>query len=240
MLENHVFYKTQLIGKVVCKDSNTWENFIRNDTLFITGEGGDQVCWFGFARASQKIFNDIGWDQLRKPATADMLINCLQRVSQNKESAVNGYECVLDPLRKNSKIPVDSLGQVFWYMNFAVKWQNVYMRMFNNIVDRSLMSEEYARNNFIMFYQHADIQRWALMNNDKMAWVDKFTDIKRPLKEIIYKFDHNQDYLDNKVKLGSLGKLSRLRTSVGYIRSDWTCTNQLDPLKYYNNDNSFI
>jgi len=240
MLENHAFYKTQLIGKVNCKDSNIWENYIRDNNLFITGEGGDQLCWFGFTRASQKIFNDIGWDQLRKPATADMLIKCLQGVSHDRGSAVHGYECVLDPLRKNSKIPVDSLGQVFWYMNFAVKWQNVYIRMFNNIVDRSLVSEEYARNNFIMFYQSADIQRWAMLNNEKVAWVDKFTDIKRPLKEIIYKFDGNQDYLDNKVKLGSLGKLSRLRTSVGYITSDWKFTNTLDTLKYYNNDNSFI
>jgi hypothetical protein len=110
----------------------------------------------------------------------------------------------------------------------------------NNLVDTKHVNIEYMKSNFKMFYQSEDIQRWIMLNNERALWVNKFTDIKLPLKEIIYRFDHNKNYLENKVKLGSLGKLSRMRPSIGFITADWQFLDEVDIELYYNKNNSFV
>jgi hypothetical protein len=79
-----------------------------------------------------------------------------------------------------------------------------------------------------------------MLNNQETVWVNKFTDIKNPLKRVIYSFDKDQEYLESKVKLGSLGRLSRMRPSVGYITSSWRFVNSVDVDRFYNSENSFI
>jgi len=240
ILENPRFFRRFLAGKINCRDSNVWQKFINTDTIFVTGEGGDQVCWNGFTRSSDGIFNELGWDYLKKPASAENVIPVLERVSRDKKSAEVAYHSILSKLRSNSLIPVDSVGQLLWYFNFTCKWQNVYLRTLNNITDRSAINDQYVNNNFKMFYASDDIQIWTMLNNQETVWVNKFTDIKNPLKRVIYSFDKDQEYLESKVKLGSLGRLSRMRPSVGYITSSWRFVNSVDVDQFYNSENSFI
>jgi hypothetical protein len=61
-----------------------------------------------------------------------------------------------------------------------------------------------------------------------------------PLKNIIFQYDKDEYYKNNKVKIGSLGRLSRMRPSVGYIKSDWEFSQTVNIDQYYNNKNSFI
>jgi hypothetical protein len=91
-----------------------------------------------------------------------------------------------------------------------------------------------------MFYESDDIQIWTMLNNESTVWVKKFTDIKNPLKQVIYGFDRDKEYLENKVKFGSLGRLSRMRPSIGYITSNWRFTDFVDTDQFYNPENSFI
>jgi hypothetical protein len=240
ILENTEFYRNHLSGKIKCKDSNSWPTHINPSTIFLTGEGGDQLGWFGFTRLSENAFNELGWDFLRKSATSDNLINCLEKICQSKQVATVCYERVIEPLRKTAIVDVNTVSQSLWWTLFCVKWQNVYLRIMNNLVDTKHVNIEYMKSNFKMFYQSEDIQRWIMLNNERALWVNKFTDIKLPLKEIIYRFDHNKNYLENKVKLGSLGKLSRMRPSIGFITADWQFLDEVDIELYYNKNNSFV
>jgi hypothetical protein len=240
ILENPDFYRNHLIGKIKCKDSNSWTAYINPSIIFLTGEGGDQLGWFGFTRHSESAFNELGWDFLKMPATSDNIIKCLEKVCQNKEVATVCYERVIDPLRNTAVVDVNTVSQSLWWTIFCVKWQNVYLRIMNNLVDTQHVDTNYMQYNFKMFFQSDDIQRWIMCNNEKALWVNKFTDIKLPLKEIIYQFDKNQNYLENKVKLGSLGRLSLMRPSIGFITSTWDFLDTVDVESYYNKSNSFI
>ena len=240
ILENTKFYQTHLVGKLNCKSSNTWESYIRPNNIFVTGEGGDQVCWNGFTRASDTIFNVLGWNTLKQFASADLMIKVLEMVSLDKEAATIGYERVLEPLRQNSVVPVNTVGQLLWYFNFAAKWQNVYLRTLLNLVDNSVITDNYIATNFKMFFQSSDIQIWTMLNNESTVLVNKFTDIKMPLKQVTYQYDKDAYYREHKVKIGSLGRLSRMRPNIGYLKSNWEFAPTVDIDQYYNNQNSFI
>ena len=240
ILENPEFFQKFLVGKITCKDSNSWYSYINNKVIFLTGEGGDQIGWLGFTRSSNSIFNEIGWDFLKKSPTADNIIKCLERVCGEKNVANICFEKIINPLQKSALISIDTISQSLWWTIFCVKWQNVYLRVLNNYTSKDFINNEYMKNNFKMFYQSDDIQRWCMLNNEKMLWIKKFTDIKKPLKQIIFNFDKNQNYLENKIKLGSLGKLSRMGPSIGFITSDWQFLNNVNTDLYYNNKNSFI
>jgi len=240
ILENPRFFKKYLVGKMNCKDSNVWQRYVNNDNIFVTGEGGDQLCWNGFTRSSDEIFNDLGWDHLQKPATLENVVPVLERVSRDKVAATIAYNSILDRLKNNSVVPVDSVGQLLWYFNFTCKWQNVYLRTLNNITNTDIINDQYINNNFKMFYESDDIQIWTMLNSESTVWVKKFTDIKNPLKRVIYSFDQDKEYFENKVKLGSLGRLSRMRPSVGYITSQWRFTDSPDIDQFYNSTNSFV
>ena len=240
ILENPRFFRNYLVGKVNCKDSNVWQRYISNDNIFVTGEGGDQLCWNGFTRSSDRIFNELGWDHLRKPATLENVVPVLEQVSQDRASAIVAYNSIISPLKNNSVVPVDSVGQILWYFNFTCKWQNVYLRTLNNLVNTEIIDSQYISDNFMMFYESDDIQIWTMLNNESTVWVKKFTDIKNPLKKVIYEFDRDKEYFENKVKFGSLGRLSRMRPSIGYITSNWRFTDFVDTDQFYNPENSFI
>jgi hypothetical protein len=240
ILENTEFYQKHLIGKIKCKDSNSWPSHITPSIIFLTGEGGDQLGWFGFTRHSETAFTELGWDFLKLSATSDNIIKCLEKICKNQQVARVCYERVIDPLRKTATVDVNSVSQSLWWALFSIKWQNVYLRIMNNLIDTQNVNTNYMKNNFKMFYQSIDIQRWIMYNNEKALWVTKFTDIKLPLKEVIYRFDKNKQYLENKTKLGSLGKLSRMRPSIGFITADWQFLDIVDVELYYNKNNSFI
>jgi hypothetical protein len=240
ILENPDFYRKHLIGKIKCKDSNSWSSHINPSIIFLTGEGGDQMGWFGFTRYSETAFNELGWDFLKMAATSDNIIKCLEKVCRNAEVAVLCYERVIEPLRQTSVVDVGTVSQSLWWAIFCIKWQNVYLRIMNNLIDTQYVTTDYMKSNFKMFFQSEDIQQWIMHNNEKALWVKKFTDIKLPLKEIIYQFDKNQNYLENKVKLGSLGRLSVMRPSIGFITSSWKFLDKIDIESYYNKNNSFV
>jgi hypothetical protein len=240
ILENYDFYKNHLAGKIRCKDSNSWENFINDHTIFITGEGGDQLFSNGFTKATDAIFTSLGWDKMKSKPNPDLIIKILKMVSDDSEAAVIGWERVVRPLIASSIIPIDSVGQALWYFHFTCKWQNVYLRILNNLIDSSKINDEYIKNNFKMFYQSTDIQKWILKNNENNICVSKFRDIKKPLKDIIFDYDKNEDYLINKTKIPSLGKLCWTRPSVGFITNTWSFKDHIDIDIYYNPDNSFL
>jgi hypothetical protein len=147
---------------------------------------------------------------------------------------------VLEPLRQNSVVPVNTVGQLLWYFNFAAKWQNVYLRTLLNLVDNSVITDNYIATNFKMFFQSSDIQIWTMLNNESTVLVNKFTDIKMPLKQVTYQYDKDEYYREHKVKIGSLGRLSRMRPNIGYLKSNWEFSPTVDIDQYYNNQNSFI
>lgn len=240
ILENLEFYKNHISGKIKSKDSNTWENYIRDDIIFVTGEGGDQLFSNGFTRATDFIFSDIGWDKMKAPPSPDLIIKIFEMVSKDLESAKVGWDILIDPLIKSSIVPINTIGQSLWYFHFTCKWQNVYLRILNNLIDSSNINENYIKNNFKMFYQSQNIQQWILHNNERYVCVDKFKDIKKPLKEIIFEYDKNRIFFENKTKIPSLGKLCRLRPSIGFITNQWEFVDCVDPEKYYYPNNSFI
>lgn len=132
-------------------------------------------------------------------------------------------------------LPVKTLGEFLWYMNFACKY---------NVVcnDHLLYSGDAShKSNMIVFYDTPDFQSWSVSNFDilhKHAQQGDPRYYKTPLKEYIYDFNHDASYRDNKGKKGSWGaykanlpKYYKSKNMVSYciITGDGTTTDFKEP-----------
>lgn len=90
--------------------------------------------------------------------------------------------------------PIDNLFEARWWFYFLMKSQSkaVY-KMTSVLIDSPNI-------NLVHFYENHYFDTWSYYNTDKMIKGFNWSTYKWPAKEIIYKFDNNQDYLKNKSK----------------------------------------
>jgi hypothetical protein len=69
-------------------------------------------------------------------------------------------------------------------------------------------------DNYQMFFDNHEFQLWAINNSDKLIY-DTWKTYKQECKEIIYKYNKDNDYRINKTKWGSLrGILTQKRPTL--------------------------
>ena len=102
-------------------------------------------------------------------------------------------------------IPLESNFDMFWWINFCVKWQTVYMRLLAHTAERNahLLSPSYLKSYYAPFYNTEAFQLWS-MNNPRQRMKNGWRSYKWPAKEVIYEFTKDADYRDKKLKRGSL------------------------------------
>ena len=104
---------------------------------------------------------------------------------------------------KNSPYEVETVFDLYWWLNFSLKWHwLVYCYPTNYLNSPNLKSQNDFANG-------KDLQVWSIMNKDKKhkgTWLS----YKYELKDFIYKFTKDADYRDNKVKIKSLVPLNNI------------------------------
>jgi hypothetical protein len=103
--------------------------------------------------------------------------------------------------------------------------------------------QEFITQDFVDLYYHhfystVDFQKWSMLNHD-LKIKDDWKSYKWEAKRLIYEFDHNADYRDNKMKVGSLWNLFRQQKGHCALTDDYRYLSTINPDEFYVPNNSF-
>ncbi|MEM7774157.1 MAG: hypothetical protein AAF732_01005 [Pseudomonadota bacterium] len=195
--EYRKFFHNHIKGKIERHKIHTVAPVFEKDGLVVTGELGDQL--FGSATAL-----DLPISDLMKPWQSELPRLLTARfASAHRADTVVAY---LSPQIARAPVPIPTLFECLWWLNFSLKWQPVSLRM---IASHPIKSFQELQPNVAHFFQTEDYQRWALVNPN-MRIRDTWQSYKWPLRDYIFAFTGDRDYRDYKTKEPSLkGMLDR-------------------------------
>jgi hypothetical protein len=162
-----------------------------SNKLIVTGEHGDQI--FGSAKASRYVADGRAFEPYTR-----MLPEILSETlgSAGDTDAVLSY---LEPFLKASPVELRTVFDAFWWINFALKWQIVGLRL---AVFR-VRDVRPVFNALRHYFTDPAFQVWSWANHDKKI-KDSWESYKMPLKDYIFHFAGDDDYRRNKTKVPSL------------------------------------
>jgi hypothetical protein len=232
--ENPNFYNDFILGKINVGSSFDYPLLLGSNNIFVTGEHNDQI--FG-AASSVEFLELFGSEEMHGPYNREKMLEFFDHLAKNTERnkfLLNLFE----KLCKNAPIKITSNFEFLWWIYFSLKWQAVFMSVLINAVPGSL-SREYLFNNYFTFYNTDEFQLWSMNNLDKKI-KNNWKSYKWVCKDIIYNFNKDKDYRDNKIKISSLGKIRKGMESTNFIDSGLNFYKDLSIEEYYNPDNDFI
>ena len=183
----------------------------------------DTVFAFGFDKVVAKYDPDL------------MRAFLAERMADDK--LADWYTDLYDRLAAGAPVPLTTNYHRLWWNNFALKWQNVFMRMLS-FADRPL-TLDWVRTFYAPFFCTPDFQRWSMCNLDKRVRED-WRGYKWVAKDLIYDFTKDEHYRDNKLKVGSLKFLTAPSGAVGFIDGSFGFYGQLPFFEWYEPINDFM
>ena len=174
--------------------------------IMITGELGDQLFGSDFLEEYiQQGLHTLPYEDI------------LPQIASEKLDSIKDADSLLkflEPQIKKSIIPIRTLYDYIWWLNYSMKWQYVTFRIISNTLYSNIPFK--LEDNFINFFQNHDFQEWALRDNSfkiKTEWKS----YKYIAKEFIYKYFEDEEYLENKTKEQSLANVIRENTSFSFL-----------------------
>jgi len=241
-IENPYFYDNFVLPNFELMPANNFAHIMGNDDYFyVTGEGMDQLYGSIFVIEAFKIF----WDSksaINDPVTEDNMIPFIQHRTQFNEKDSAKLYYILTKMNNAAPIKIDTPYKFIWWNNFALKWQNTYVRsmLFSHPINRQNIKIE---ENYTTFFHNDDFQLWSMNTIERdgtMIKNDSNESYKQKCKEIIYEFDGNMDYRMNKNKYGSFGKVIMSKHASNFITEDMAFHTDLNFMDVYNPDNDFV
>ncbi len=195
--EYKLFFHRFIKGKVARRKVSEVAPAFEKNSLVVTGEMGDQL--FGSATAL-----DLPFELLNAPwQTAFPQVLAIKLASRQRADIVVDY---LAPQLAAAPVPLPSLYEALWWLNFSMKWQIVGLRM---IAHAKAGSFSTLRPRVAHFFDTPDFQRWAMASPDKRIIGDRWTTYKWPLRDLIRDFTGDDDYHATKRKEPSLKGMLR-------------------------------
>lgn len=165
--------------------------WISDRYITVTGEHGDQL--FGSDKAKNAILSGNAF----RP-----VMNVLPHIISRKLGCSTRADTVIEflaPQIAQCPIPVNTLYDYLWWMNFSMKWQNVAYRLIAN----AGLPPASLDTTIFHFFKHRDFQRWSISNPEAKISSD-WTSYKYLAKKYIYEYCKDKEYLANKEKEPSL------------------------------------
>jgi hypothetical protein len=241
IIENPKFYDNHILPNFELMPANNFAHIIGNDDYFyVTGEGNDQLFASLFVIEAYKIY----WEGKVSPHDSisddNMIPFIKHRTKFSTEESTKLYR-ILQKLCDASPVKITTPYQFFWWCNFALKWQNVYVRsmLFAHPINRAGIKME---ENYTTFFHNDDFQLWTMNTihkHGKISKDDSNSSYKEVCKEIIFDFDKNQDYRNNKNKYGSFGKVIMSKHASNFVTENIKFYTDLDFMQAYEPNNDF-
>jgi len=159
--------------------------------LIVTGEHGDQL--FGSVKLEPLV--NAG-DASLPYRTAIHGILTEQCRSEVRALAIARY---LEPQIHAAPVPIETVFDYFWWVNFSLKWQHVSLRLPVFRYRRFWATYSALRH----FFRGARFQRWAL-ESKPLRRIKDWHEYKEPAKRYIYAFTKDGNYYQQKTKEPSL------------------------------------
>jgi hypothetical protein len=237
--ENPKFYYEHLRGNINIASSENFNRSLNNKSIMVGGEFNDQI--FGSDIIRSIMLKGI---ELHKPYKPEVIIGLFEFNGETRrmshETAVRWYELL--KLSADTTLPgrVVTVWDFFWWYNFSCKWQNIYFRMlaFTSRETRFTLDKELLDVSYQHFFSTEDFQRWSIYATDRF-YSNEWKDYKREAKQLIFDYNKDADYLDRKLKCGSLYNLFRGREFAKCVTSDFKFQDTLNSDDFYDPSNSF-
>ena len=212
------FYAQHIRGQFRIEPSHSYSEYFQNQYILVTGEGNDQL--FG-SQLIASVPGEFGVDFLQNPANEETIGKFL-----NHAGVPHHTSDLLTALflRLNEKCPsgIDSVFEFMWWLNLTCKWQTVYMRMLGFLLPagRSNIDADFISQNYHCFFMTPEFENWSIWHKH-LKIKNSLKTYKYEAKEFIFRFNQDKNYLENKVKIGSLYHIINRQASVAAIDDSW-------------------
>jgi len=203
--ENPSFYDQYLLKHYKnLVSSYAFHNYLGNPGyIVVTGEGCDQM--FG-SSIFLELTRDRGNNIINAPAT-DSTIKEIIAQGTNAGNSIDAQQTekiyeYYRPIIAAAPRGIHTVYEYFWWLNFILKWQSVYVRLSSYTLPQYRSTLKYE-DNYTMFFGTDLFQLWA-MNNQENLIKDDWASYKYVCKDIIKEYTGDEDWALRKLKFGSL------------------------------------
>lgn len=231
------FYKAHISGKFKIIPSYYFYDHFAGEHIMVTGEGNDQL--FG-SDLNVSASNQLGPDFIKQPFTRDALANLLACYKM-EPVALERFTELFVKLADRCPSGIETMFDFLWWLNFTCKWQSVYTRMLGYISpsQRSGLSRDFVSRYYSCFFFTEEFENWSIWNKHLKIGSDWRT-YKLEAKKYILDFTGNQDYFENKVKMGSLSRILKLQRPIMGIDSEYRYHDHLKIEDLFVSRNDFV
>jgi hypothetical protein len=233
--ENPTFYRNQILRKFTLESGFAFQQFSGNPKyIIVSGEGSDQL--FGSVAVHRHVLQR-GIGIISATPTTDLMIELIDQQVKDQNKSGRIVE-IFNRVVNSAPININTVIKYYWWLNFTLKWQNVYMRGvgYSAIKFRSTVKIE---DNYFTFFHSPDFQKWVMCNSDQLIG-ETWASYKWKAKEVIYSVNPDANYRDNKVKFGSLGRIVQGKQLPKCIDSNGVFYDDAYPTDCWNIQNDFI
>jgi len=232
------FYRAHIRGKLRCKSVMLFPYILGLKKVLVSGEGNDQL--FG-SDIIGSVAGHFGFDRMLEPYDRKLFQAVYEDKWDDAAAARFFVVNVFERLKENAPVELKTNFDMFWWINFVFKWQNVYTRTvsFAAARNRKGITPEYMRDYYAPFYNTTEFQLWS-MNNVGERTKGGWRSYKWPAKELIYRFHKDAAYRDGKIKIGSLQYILPMHTPINFIDEKFEFRNDATLEELYVEDNDFI
>jgi len=235
-IENPNFYQKYVLPnfELICSDYSPW--LFDGKLLLVTGELNDQL--FGSELLRNYILNN-GSDAHKAKVDSNVLIEYFNRSIDDRAVSELMVNAVSNSANRYG-VQLDTIGDWYWWFNFAFKWQNVHMRalVLPSPSQAENITTEFVRTHVHHFFNTSEFQLWSI-NSPQHRVFDKWINYKLEAKKDIFQFDKDREYFETKTKRGSLYTVWTQRKVYAAIDSEFVLHSKFNPSFWYDPQNDF-
>jgi hypothetical protein len=237
--EYPAFYAKHIRSKLRRESAMLFPYLLGSKNLIVNGELNDQL--FGSDIIAKAIVQ-FGGEVVRERYSHDLFVEFFTKMTDGDRASAELFVELFERLRDNAPIPIKTNHEMWWWINFVMKWQAVYMRVLSFAAERNahLITPEYVRSYYAPFYNTQGFQLWSMNNSVEQKVRNGWRSYKWPAKEVIYEFTKDAGYRDNKLKRGSLHYLVAQKVPFEFIDDKLRFLRYVGPKEFYTEDNDFI
>jgi len=201
ILEYPLFYSRHIRGKLPYRSATLLGDLFTMRALIVNGEHNDQLFGSDIIADAIALF---GIEAVTGRLQREFLTSLFEVKLEGDRDTALFLSGLFGRLVETAPLPLKTNFDLLWWINFALKWQTVYMRSL--IFSKGKLSPQHIATYYHPFFNTTEFQLWSMNNPDKRI-TNHWRTYKWPAKKLIYDFTKDADYRDNKIKRRSLQSL---------------------------------
>jgi hypothetical protein len=190
--ENPFFYKKFILPNFKLISSEKFSQLLKYnsmDGIFINGDPADALLGIDFAVS---IYKKFGSEFLSLPCSRKNITEYFRSMKMNEQASNCWFDFFISSKDRSSRA-LETVYDFSWWCTFNHRWQTANEKI----------RTRYEKDvNYIKFFNTDEFVYWA--STYPLTEIKKYSDFKKPFKEIIFKFDSNLEYYEKKIKLESV------------------------------------